>query len=255
MNKVQCLANETSSPHSPTQPSTNIHGNDTTNNTTNFSHFSAYEPANGTAHNLNISGLCSMPSMDINKLLEVIGKLADNENNLQEMLRKEKILNHIFQNAFERLTDDRNNMATRIRKIEATVESQKDAFINCADHGPCRCKCNANHIQRPREDTIIKAHADVGLTVEKQWNICVAERRKNYEQYQMGLKAAEYQNEKQISQSRKRKQQKVEIKENNEKVKSLKETTTNESGRKGNAEELGLVPAIQSQFQMKSERK
>ena len=96
MYKLQCLVDDTSNPHSPTQPSANIHCNDMTNDTTNFSRFSAYDPANGTAHDLDTPGVCSMPLIDINKLLEVTGKLADNENNLQEMLREEKIRNRIF---------------------------------------------------------------------------------------------------------------------------------------------------------------
>ena len=45
-----------------------------------------------------------------------MGKLADNENNLQEMLREEKILNHIFQNTIGRLKYD-NNMVKRIREL------------------------------------------------------------------------------------------------------------------------------------------
>ena len=60
-------------------------------------------------------------------------------------------------------------MATRIRELETTFESKKEVFIKCADHGPHSCKCNANHIQRPQEDTRIKTHADAGLTVEEQW--------------------------------------------------------------------------------------
>ena len=48
----------------------------------------------------------------------------------------------------------------------------------------------------------------------------------------MGLKAAESENENNFPKAKKRKQHKVEIKESNEKVKSLKETTTNESARK-----------------------
>ena len=232
MDKLKCLADDTSNPHSPIQPSTNISCNDTANDVTNFSRFPVYDSANVTAHDLNTPGVCAMPSIDINKLLEVIGKLADNEKNLQEMLREEKILNRIFQNTIERLKDDNNNMAIRIRERETTIESQKDASIKCADHGARSCKSNANHIHRPQEDTKIKIHTDAGLTVEQQWNICVVERRKKFEQYQMGLKAAEYQNENKFPEAKKRKQHKVEIKESSEKVRSLKETTTNESNRR-----------------------
>ena len=202
------------------------------NGVTNFSRFPVYDSANVTTHDLNISGLCSMPSIDINELLEVVGKLVDNENNLQEMLREEKILNRIFQNTIERVKDDNNNMAIRIRELETTIESQKDASIKCVDHGARSCRSNANHIHRPQEDTKIKIHTDAGLTVEEQWNICDVERRKKFEQYQMGLNAAEYQNENKFPEAKKRKQHKVQIKESSEKVRSLKEATNNESNRR-----------------------
>ena len=70
-------------------------------------------------------------------------------------------------------------MATRIRELETTIESQKDATIKCADHGARSCKSNANHIRRPQEDPRIETLTDAGLTVKEQWNICVVERRKN----------------------------------------------------------------------------
>ena len=87
-------------------------------------------------------------------LLDVIGKFADNVNNLQEMLREQKILNSIFQNTIEKLKDDNNKMATHIRELERTIESQKYAHIKCADHAP---HGGAKHIQRPQEDPKIKA--------------------------------------------------------------------------------------------------
>ena len=48
----------------------------------------------------------------------------------------------------------------------------------------------------------------------------------------MWLKAAEYQNENKFQEANKRKQHKVEIKESIEKVRSLKEATTDESDRR-----------------------
>ena len=68
----------------------------------------------------------------------------------------------------------------------------------------------------------------MSLTVEEQWNICFVERRKKYEQYQMGLKAAEYQIEKNFPKTKKRKNQKVEITESHRRVKNVNETDKSE---------------------------
>ena len=179
MDKLKCLADDISNPHSPIQPSTNINCNDTANDVNNFSRFPVYDSANVTTHDLNISGLCSMPSIDINKLLEVVGKLADNENNLQEMLREEKILNRIFQNTIERVKDDNNNMAIRIRELETTIESQKDASIKCVDHGARSCRSNANHTHRPQEDTKIKIHTDAALLLKSSGTFAMLKEEKN----------------------------------------------------------------------------
>ena len=70
--------------------------NEWANDPTKLSRCSAYDTANVTAHDSNTPGICSFQSIDINKFIEVIGKFADNENNLQEMLREQKILNRIF---------------------------------------------------------------------------------------------------------------------------------------------------------------
>ena len=96
---------------------------------------------------------------------------------------EQKILNHILQNIIEKLKDDNNKIATHIREVERTNESQKDAFINCTDHALCGCERGAKHIQRPQEDPKLKASTDMSLTVEEQWNICAVERGKKYEQY------------------------------------------------------------------------
>ena len=134
MDKLQYLADHTSSPQPPIQPSTNINCNEWANDPTKLSRCSAYDTANVTAHDSNTPGICSFQSIDINKFIEVIGKFADNENNLQEMLREQKIRNRIFQNTIGKLKDDNNKMATHIRELEITIESQKDAFTKCADH-------------------------------------------------------------------------------------------------------------------------
>ena len=120
-------------------------------------------------------------------------------------------------------------MAAHIRELERTIESQKDAFTKCTDHAPRGCKSHANRIQKPQEDPKIKANNDMTLTVEEQWNLCVVERRKKYEQYQMGLKAAEYQIEQNIPKTKKRKKQKEEITKSHKSVKNVNKNDESET--------------------------
>ena len=68
------------------QPSININWNEITYDVSNLSRCLANDAANFTVHNLNIPGIRSVHSIDVNKLLEVIWKFADNASNLQEML-------------------------------------------------------------------------------------------------------------------------------------------------------------------------
>ena len=107
-------------------------------------------------------------SINVKKLLEAIGKLADNEHNSKEMLRGEKILYRLIQNLIEKLMDDNNTMATRIRDFEITLESQRNTPIKYSDHGLNGCKGDSKHLNGPREVSKNKTNIYVSLTGREQ---------------------------------------------------------------------------------------
>ncbi len=111
-------------------------------------------------------------------------------------------------------------------------QSQESTVTKCSDH---RSHDNGQgqpeFILESQENQ--KTPAEVNLSLDEQWNVCIVERRQRYEQYQMGQKAAEQQSNNQKNDKKKKKQRNQKQKGNNRKVQNETEKSSYEFQTKG----------------------